>query len=177
MADFPVCPSSERTGSLLPCFAGVPSKQEDPTAKLFPRTVSPIHFQSRKIVPHNPSVASRQLPLHKGALAAYRADNAFFYQGDCHASVRCFVAMTGNSIARQIPLYQYDNLHRDLQSSQSTCPLDTLPTKNRLTEGTLPAGDIYRTYSMTTQRLGSTPVEWVVMLSISCRAAWITWRS
>ena len=29
----------------------------------------------------------------------------------------------------------------------------------------------YRTYSMTTQRLGSTPVEWVVMLSISWRAA------
>ena len=34
-----------------------------------------------------------------------------------------------------------------------------------------------RRYSMTTQRLGSTPVEWVVMLSMSCRAAWITWRS
>ena len=34
-----------------------------------------------------------------------------------------------------------------------------------------------RTYSMTTRRLGSVPVEWVVMLSISCRAAWITWRS
>lgn len=33
---------------------------------------------------------------------------------------------------------------------------------------------IHRTYSMTTQRLGSTPVEWVVMFSISCRAAWIT---
>ncbi len=32
----------------------------------------------------------------------------------------------------------------------------------------------YLTYSMTTLRLGSTPVEWVVMLSISCRAAWIT---
>ena len=38
-------------------------------------------------------------------------------------------------------------------------------------------GIIQRTYSMMTQRLGSTPVEWVVMLSISCRAAWITWRS
>lgn len=34
-----------------------------------------------------------------------------------------------------------------------------------------------RRYSMTTRRLGSLPVEWVVMLSISCRAAWITWRS
>lgn len=32
----------------------------------------------------------------------------------------------------------------------------------------------YLTYSITTQRLGSTPVEWVVMFSISCRAAWIT---
>ena len=32
----------------------------------------------------------------------------------------------------------------------------------------------YRTYSMTTRRLGSVPVEWVVMFSISCRAAWIT---
>ena len=31
-----------------------------------------------------------------------------------------------------------------------------------------------RTYSMTTRRLGSVPVEWVVMLSISWRAAWIT---
>ena len=35
----------------------------------------------------------------------------------------------------------------------------------------------YLTYSMTTRRLGSTPVEWVVMFSMSCRAAWITWRS
>ena len=35
----------------------------------------------------------------------------------------------------------------------------------------------YLTYSMTTRRLGSTPVEWVVMLSMSCRAAWITCRS
>ena len=26
---------------------------------------------------------------------------------------------------------------------------------------------VYRTYSITTQRFGSTPVEWVVMLSIS----------
>ena len=26
---------------------------------------------------------------------------------------------------------------------------------------------VYRTYSITTQRLGSTPVEWVVMLSMS----------
>ena len=34
-----------------------------------------------------------------------------------------------------------------------------------------------RTYSMTTRRLGSVPVEWVVMLSMSCRAAWMTWRS
>ena len=32
----------------------------------------------------------------------------------------------------------------------------------------------YLTYSMTTLRLGSVPVEWVVMLSISCRAEWIT---
>ena len=32
----------------------------------------------------------------------------------------------------------------------------------------------YLTYSMTTRRLGSVPVEWVVMLSISCREAWIT---
>ena len=32
----------------------------------------------------------------------------------------------------------------------------------------------YLTYSMTTRRLGSVPVEWVVMFSISCRAAWIT---
>ena len=32
----------------------------------------------------------------------------------------------------------------------------------------------YRTYSMTTRRLGSVPVEWVVMFSISCREAWIT---
>ena len=29
----------------------------------------------------------------------------------------------------------------------------------------------YLTYSMTTRRLGSTPVEWVVMFSMSCRAA------
>ncbi len=36
---------------------------------------------------------------------------------------------------------------------------------------------IYRTYSMTTRRFGSTPVEWVVMLSMSWSAAWITWRS
>ena len=35
----------------------------------------------------------------------------------------------------------------------------------------------YLTYSITTRRLGSTPVEWVVMFSMSCRAAWITWRS
>ena len=35
----------------------------------------------------------------------------------------------------------------------------------------------YLTYSLTTRRLGSVPVEWVVMLSISCREAWITWRS
>ena len=35
----------------------------------------------------------------------------------------------------------------------------------------------YLTYSMTTRRLGSTPVEWVVMLSMSCSAAWITCRS
>ena len=34
-----------------------------------------------------------------------------------------------------------------------------------------------RTYSMTTRRFGSVPVEWVVMLSMSCREAWITWRS
>ena len=31
----------------------------------------------------------------------------------------------------------------------------------------------YLTYSMTTRRLGSVPVEWVVMFSISCRAEWI----
>ena len=35
----------------------------------------------------------------------------------------------------------------------------------------------YLTYSITTRRLGSVPVEWVVMFSISCRVAWITWRS
>ncbi len=35
----------------------------------------------------------------------------------------------------------------------------------------------YFTYSMTTRRLGSTPVEWVEMFSMSCSAAWITWRS
>ena len=32
----------------------------------------------------------------------------------------------------------------------------------------------YLTNSMTTLRLGSVPVEWVVMFSISCRAEWIT---
>ena len=36
---------------------------------------------------------------------------------------------------------------------------------------------VYLTYSITTRRLGSTPVEWVVMFSMSCKAAWITWRS
>ena len=35
----------------------------------------------------------------------------------------------------------------------------------------------YLTYSITTRRLGSVPVEWVVTLSISCRAEWIRWRS
>ena len=33
-------------------------------------------------------------PLHKGALAAYRADNAFFYPGDCHARKENWLAMT-----------------------------------------------------------------------------------
>ena len=31
-----------------------------------------------------------------------------------------------------------------------------------------------RTYSMTILRFGSVPVEWVVILSISCSAAWMT---
>jgi len=36
-------------------------------------------------------------------------------------------------------------------------------------------GNFYqRTYSITIRRLGSVPVEWVVMLSISCNAEWIT---
>ena len=47
MADFPVCPSSERTESELPPrFAQVPSNPEDSTAKSFPQTFSPIHFQN-----------------------------------------------------------------------------------------------------------------------------------
>ena len=32
----------------------------------------------------------------------------------------------------------------------------------------------YLTYSITTLRLGSVPMEWVVMFSTSCSAAWIT---
>ena len=32
----------------------------------------------------------------------------------------------------------------------------------------------YFTYSITTRRLGSVPMEWVVIFSMSCRAAWIT---
>ena len=45
---------------------------------------------------------------------------------------------------------------------------DVAEKKSRLLQG---GSGTYRTYSMTTQRLGSTPVEWVVMLSISWRAA------
>ena len=56
--------------------------------------ISPSHCQNRKIFLHNPSVASRQLPLHKGALAAYRADNAFFYPEDSHESSARWFVMT-----------------------------------------------------------------------------------
>ena len=58
MADFPVCPSFERTGFLFPPLFRVPFKPEDSAAKSFLQTFSPIHFQNRKIVPHNPSVTS-----------------------------------------------------------------------------------------------------------------------
>ena len=48
-------------------FVEVPSNPEDSAAKSFSRTFSPNRCFHREVVPHNPSVASRQLPLHKGA--------------------------------------------------------------------------------------------------------------
>ena len=64
---------------------------------------------------HNPSVASRQLPLHKGALAAYLTDNAFFYSEDCHTRNVDWFAMTGNSTNshlsfRQNPISKFFNI-------------------------------------------------------------------
>ena len=53
-----------------------------------------------------------------------------------------------------------------LNATQFLSPQSKPPAKPEV----LTAMD-YRTYSMTTRRLGSVPVEWVVMFSISCKAA------
>ena len=63
------------------------------------------------------SPSNSRLPIVIQVVLFYRFpefihEKLCFYPGDCHASVRYFIAMTGNSMARQIPIYGTEALTR-----------------------------------------------------------------